>query len=100
MRFGEYDPGPADPDALFSDGTAPGLPEGVDHHFIAGSVTADPGHPVGRLLGDLIVRSTSANGRNLNPTTDMTIGDLNHFDLVRDDRVISRIRDIVTTGLS
>ncbi|MBT8200211.1 MAG: alpha/beta fold hydrolase [Acidimicrobiia bacterium] len=98
MRFGEYDPGPADPDALFPRGTAPPLPEGVNHYFIAGSVTKDPSHPIGKLLGDLVVRSASANAGDLNPTMGMTIGGLKHVELVHDAHVISHIRDIVTAS--
>ncbi|MEZ4453879.1 MAG: alpha/beta fold hydrolase [Nannocystaceae bacterium] len=38
----------------------------VAYHFVAASITRDPEHPVGRLLGDLLVRLPSARG----PTTE------------------------------
>ncbi len=39
------------------------LPDHIEHHCIAAVVTEDPNHPVGRLLGDFVVRATSATGR-------------------------------------
>ncbi len=36
----------------------------ADHLVIAGSVTADPEHPVARLIGDALVTSPSASGRS------------------------------------
>ena len=36
----------------------------ADHLVIAGSITADPEHPVARLIGDALVTSTSAAGRS------------------------------------
>ena len=39
------------------------LPDHVEHHCIAAVVTEDPNHPMGRLLGDFVVRATSATGR-------------------------------------
>ncbi len=35
----------------------------ADHLVIAGTLTADPEHPVARLIGDALVTSASANGR-------------------------------------
>ena len=37
------------------------VPE-VPHYFISASVTEDPNHPVGRLVGDLLVQIPSASG--------------------------------------
>ena len=39
------------------------LPDHIEHHCIAAIVTEDPNHPMGRLLGDLVVRAASATGR-------------------------------------
>ena len=36
----------------------------ADHLLIAGSVTADPEHPVARIIGDALVTSPSASGRS------------------------------------
>ncbi len=38
------------------------LLDGVSHVFITATVTADPDHPVGQVLGDLLVRRSSASG--------------------------------------
>ncbi len=35
---------------------------GIEHHFVSATVTADPEHPVGAWVGDLLVRGTSAGG--------------------------------------
>lgn len=39
------------------------LPDHIEHHCVAAVVTENPNHPVGRLLGDVVVRATSAAGR-------------------------------------
>jgi pimeloyl-ACP methyl ester carboxylesterase len=39
------------------------LPDHIEHHCIAAVVTEDQSHPMGRLLGDLVVRAKSATGR-------------------------------------
>lgn len=53
-----------DPDALVGDGAraeVPLLPD-VAYHFVSSTVTSDPEHPLGRLVGDLLVRLPSASG--------------------------------------
>ena len=52
-----------DPDALVDGGRAevPLLPD-VAYHFVSAAVTGDPEHPLGRLVGDLLVRVPSATG--------------------------------------
>jgi pimeloyl-ACP methyl ester carboxylesterase len=40
------------------------LLDGVAHHFVAATVTRDPSHPVGRLVGDWLVLQPSASGRS------------------------------------
>lgn len=52
-----------DPDALVGGGAAsvPLLPD-VAYHFVSATVTEDPDHPLGRLIGDLLVRVPSASG--------------------------------------
>lgn len=52
-----------DPDALGDDGRheVPLLP-GVTYHFISATVTSDPEHPLGQIVGDLLVRVPSASG--------------------------------------
>ena len=52
-----------DPDAFFSDNRL-NLPlvDGVGYYFIAATVTTDPKHPMGLLIGDIMVRVPSAAG--------------------------------------
>jgi len=67
LRFGsvgEDDWRGTDPDVLLSNtvGDHP-LSSGIRHHFVAGVATADPAHPFGAAVGDLVVRANSATGR-------------------------------------
>lgn len=50
-----------DPDALLDPGRrkVPLLP-GVAYHFVSATLTRDPEHPLGRIVGDLLVRVPSA----------------------------------------
>lgn len=69
-------------DALLDDhrGDCADLP-GVNYHFVACTLTRVDGHPVGRLLGDVIVRTASAfDGRTTGSLT--RLGGLHHFDLL------------------
>lgn len=51
----------ADPDALLEDRGAPlSLLDGVSYCFVSAAVTKDPAHPLGALVGDLLVRGPSA----------------------------------------
>ncbi len=52
-----------DPDALMAEQQreVPLLPNAT-YHFVAATVTSDPEHPVGRLIGDLLVRPPSSGG--------------------------------------
>lgn len=71
-------------------------PEGVTQHFIAGVFTGDPGHPLGTLLGDLIVRVPSGTGRGRRRRVEAAhvtvIGGRRHFDLARDPVVAEQVR--------
>lgn len=52
-----------DPDALREAGAREiPLLEHVAYHFVSATVTDDPEHPVGRLIGDLLVQVPSAHG--------------------------------------
>ena len=64
----------------------------VRHHLLAATITRDPNHPVGRLLGDFLVRADSGSGRTR--TRDAGLGDdivvhggIDHFDLLSDPAV-------------
>ncbi len=60
---------------------------GCTHTFITATITARPTHPLGRIAGDLLVRTESAGGRcrerSIPITTDSVVhvGGLTHFDL-------------------
>jgi pimeloyl-ACP methyl ester carboxylesterase len=65
---------------------------GVRHHLLAATITRDPDHPVGRVLGDFLVRADSGSGRTR--TRDAGLGDdvvvqggIDHFDLLSDPEV-------------
>ncbi|MGD8825099.1 MAG: hypothetical protein PVI24_08980 [Myxococcales bacterium] len=57
-----------DPDRVFSDArrNVP-LVEGVGYYFFAATITRDRHHPIGQLLGDLLVRLPSASGQAPEP---------------------------------
>jgi len=57
-----------DPDAIFANARidVPVL-DGVGYYFFAATLAQDREHPLGRLVGDLLVRLPSASGRAANP---------------------------------
>lgn len=57
------------------------------HHVGAGTLTADPGHPVARVLGDALVRVPGAGGADLR-----VFPGVHHLALAHDDRVYEQIR--------
>ena len=96
LRFGaivEDDWAGLDPDALLSDTVGDhSLPAGVGHHFVAGVVTADPQHPVGVVMGDLLVRAASSTGsQRLEPTNVEVVGGTRHSDLRNHPDVIHHV---------
>ncbi|HSF84406.1 MAG TPA: hypothetical protein VLG28_01940 [Acidimicrobiia bacterium] len=98
LRFGaiaEKDWANAHPDALLRNTVGDHLlPDHIRHHFVAGVVTDDPDHPLGALVGDLMVRRTSATGHpRLEPTNVVTLGGLRHSDLRHDPRVIRHVME-------
>ena len=52
-----------EPDALLDEGRqhVPLLPH-IRYHFVSATLTQDPEHPLGRLMGDILVREGSAQG--------------------------------------
>jgi len=101
LRFGavaEDDWRGTDPDLPLRDtvGDHP-LPSGIRHHFIAGVTTADPAHPVGRAVGDFVVRPSSATGgRDLKPTNEAVFGGVRHLDLPGNPAVVERVMGWLT----
>ena len=73
------------------------------YYFIGVTVTHDRHHPLGVLVGDLLVqfRSTSGNGRQRQVPFDIDnghhLGGLNHFDLLSHPDVYAEIQRWLTT---
>jgi pimeloyl-ACP methyl ester carboxylesterase len=69
-------------------------PAGVRYHLIAGVVTADPAHPLGRIVGDLMVRvPSSTRRRGAEPTSTAIVGGVTHFDLLDAPVVIDQVME-------
>ena len=71
----------------------PGDSSRIRQHFVAAVVTGEPGHPFGVLVGDLIVRVSSASGRTLAPDNIRVLGSRRHFSLLTDPEVVGQIMD-------
>lgn len=96
LRFGaivEDDWAGVDSDALLRDTIGNHtLPAGVGHHFVAGVVTADPQHPIGVVMGDLLVRAASGTGsQRLEPDSVEVVGSTRHSDLRNNPVVIDHV---------
>lgn len=88
-----------DPDDLLDDNRHDVPPvDGVDYHFIAATVTRNPRHPIGTLIGDLVVRLPSAAGRSRISARHMPFGSkqvlsgINHLRLTNDPQVYRAIK--------
>jgi pimeloyl-ACP methyl ester carboxylesterase len=90
-----------DPDAPGPDpcGDIP-LLETAAHYVIGATVTLDPQHPLGRVIGDLLVlypssAGTSRSGRKIAFEVDNSrhLGGLNHFHLLNHPRVYEQMRE-------
>jgi pimeloyl-ACP methyl ester carboxylesterase len=102
LRFGavvEEDWHGHDPDEFLRDRcTQIPFLEGADYYWVAASLTRDPGHPVGRLVGDGLVRlaSASGNGRTRSVPLDLERGlhvtGASHFALMRHEAVLTQLR--------
>jgi alpha-beta hydrolase superfamily lysophospholipase len=87
-----------DADALFREAREEvPLASDVRWHFLAATVTRDPEHPAGRVLGDLLVRMPSASGERLRrerfPVDTRTFGDMLHHELQNHPDVYAVVRD-------
>lgn len=90
-------------DRLFDDRRleVPLLP-GCRYTFVTATLTRDPDHLVGRLAGDLLVRTASAGGRHrarsipVPPDAVVHLGPLTHFDLLHHPLVDARLRSLLT----
>jgi hypothetical protein len=75
------------------------LLETANHYVVAATVTRDPGHPVGRIVGDLLVQPSSAHGRHPRGRHipfwiegRRHVGGLHHFDLLNHPAVYEAMR--------
>ena len=75
----------------------PFLPH-VSYYFIGATITRNRNHPLGFLVGDLLVqfRSASGNGRRRRQPFELSngrhIGGLNHFDLLAHPDVYNQLQ--------
>jgi triacylglycerol lipase len=95
-----------DPDAL-RDAGARAIPllAHASHHFLSATVTADPDHPVARIIGDLLVRVPSATGEKLvresfpietGPIETGRLGGVMHHQLQNHPAIYERIREALS----
>ncbi len=94
-----------DPDAFLDDRTvAVPLLEGPTWYFVAATLTRDPEHPVGRLVGDLLVRVPSASGpvfaRGSFPIETRHVGAVMHHQLQSHPEVYALLREACTDRLA
>ena len=74
------------------------LLDGANHYFVAATLTRDPRHPLGRVVGDLLVREPSASGRDLLHriqfplAADRHFGPMTHFGLLNHPDVYEQMR--------
>lgn len=64
-------------------------PEGPEYRFVAATLTRDPRHPVGRLVGDWLVRESSACGPR--PERVERVAGASHFALLNHPDVAARL---------
>ena len=88
-----------DPDALRAAACAEvPLCEGATHCFVSATITRSERHPLGRLLGDVLVLTPSASGRSrtrripFDEEYGMHVGGAHHFALLNHPAVYDRLR--------
>ena len=86
-----------DLDALLTDTVGDTVElEGVQQHFVTGVITSESSHPMGILLGDLVVRVGSGIGRGrrrrIEATDVRVISRRRHGDLIHDPAVLEQAR--------
>jgi pimeloyl-ACP methyl ester carboxylesterase len=75
---------------------------GCKYTFITATVTHEPTHPMGRLLGDFLVRTESAGGRcrertvPVDPEAVVHLGGLTHFNLLQHPQVYEVLRRAIS----
>ena len=80
------------------------LLDGVGYYFFAATIAKDTRHPVGRLLGDLLVRLPSAAGktrdkaRRIPFSSGRVFAGMSHIHIVNHPDVYAALRDFFDTG--
>lgn len=69
------------------------LRPGVGYYWVAATLTKDPDHPMGRLIGDGMVRRRSASGID---AEGVCLGGVGHLDLLGDEAVLAALREWLT----
>ena len=80
------------------DGGVPLLPH-ARHHLVAATLTRDPKHPVGRMLGDGLVLLTSAHGIEASADDLHLVGGAHHIALLHHPRVAALLKDVLEPKL-
>ncbi|WP_194833317.1 alpha/beta hydrolase [Nocardia sp. XZ_19_369] len=79
------------------------LLDGADHYFVTACVTRSPRHPLGRIIGDGLVLTPSAAGRNrarrigFDDANGLHVPAANHFSLLNHHAVYERLRRWLST---
>lgn len=88
----------SDPDAL----TAVPLLEHASYHFLSATVTRDPAHPLGQVIGDLLVRTPSASGSAITarrfPIATRCFGGVLHHQIQNHPAVYAELRRACEAG--
>ena len=91
-----------DPDEMFADARRDvALVDGVGYYFLAATISRDPEHPLGQLLGDLLVRLPSASGeapepaRRIHFTSGKVVPGMHHVHIVNHPGVYDALRDFL-----
>ncbi len=93
-----------DPDQVFADArrNVP-LVDGVGYYFLAATISRDPEHPLGQLLGDLMVRLPSASGQHPEHARRIHFSDgrvfpgMDHIHIANHPKVYEALRDLLAT---
>ena len=91
-----------DPDEVFADArrNVP-LVDGVGYYFLAATISRDPAHPLGQLLGDLMVRLPSASGeapepaRRIHFSSGAVLPGMHHVHIANHPDVYEALRDLL-----
>jgi hypothetical protein len=90
-----------DPDLLLkNNGTPIPFADNVNYSFIAATITRDPAHPLGQIVGDLLVCHKSASGPLPHPDQCTPVhfkrvfSGMNHFHLANHPEVYAQIKQL------